>query len=137
MRRRYQASDPATEDALWERLSFRRFVWLGLQDTAPEHSTISRFRTQLTTAGLAERLFAAVEQQLTARDVLVQQDTLVDAQVRRPRAARRRRAVPATRTRPGPAGAARRLRVQAAPGVDAASELVRRAVLTPANVNET
>ena len=75
----YQASDPAMEEALWERLSFRRFVGLGLQDAAPDHSTISRFRTQLTTAGLAEPLFAAVEEQLAARGVLVQQGTLVDA----------------------------------------------------------
>ena len=56
----YQASDPAMEEALWERLSFRRFVGLGLQDDAPDHSTISRFRARLTTAGLAEPLFAAV-----------------------------------------------------------------------------
>ena len=42
----YQASDPAMEEALWERLSFRRFVGLGLQDDAPDHSTISRFRTR-------------------------------------------------------------------------------------------
>ena len=86
----YQASDPAMEEALWERLSFRRFVGLGLQDDAPDHSTISRFRTQLAQAGLAERLFAAVEEQLAARGVLVQQGTLVDAtlvdaEVRRPR----------------------------------------------------
>ena len=63
----YQASDPAMEEALWERLSFRRFVGLGLQDDAPDHSTISRFRTRLTAAGGAEPLFAAVEQQLAAR----------------------------------------------------------------------
>ena len=49
----YQASDPAIEEALWERLSFRRFVGLGLQDAAPDHWTISRLRTQLATAGLA------------------------------------------------------------------------------------
>ena len=54
----YQASDPAMEEALWERLSFRRFVGLGLPDDAPDHSTISRFRTRLTTAGLAALLFA-------------------------------------------------------------------------------
>ena len=78
------------EEALWERLSFRRFVGLGLQDDAPDHSTISRFRTRLTTAGVAEPLFAAVQQQLATRGVLVKQGTLVDAtlvdaQVRRPR----------------------------------------------------
>ena len=38
----YRASDPAMEEALWERVSFRWFVGLGLQDDAPDHSTISR-----------------------------------------------------------------------------------------------
>lgn len=63
----HQASDPAMEDALWERLSCCRFVGLGLQDGAPDNSTISRFRTQLAREGLAERLFTAVEEQLAAR----------------------------------------------------------------------
>lgn len=57
----YQASDPATDEALWERLSCRRFVSLGLQDAATDHSVISKFHTQRTGASLAEPLFAAVE----------------------------------------------------------------------------
>ena len=110
------------EEALWERLSFRRFVGLGLQDDAPDHSTISRFRTRLTTAGLAEPLFAAVEQQLAARGMLVKQGTLVDAtlvaaQVRRPKGRRHRRGQPPGPGRGlGPAGPTGALRLQAAPG---------------------
>ena len=42
----YGASDPAMEEALSDRLSFRRFVGLGIQDESPDHSTISRFRRQ-------------------------------------------------------------------------------------------
>ena len=118
----YQASDPAMEEALWERLSFRRFVGLGLQDDAPDHSTISRFRTRLTAAGGAEPLFAAVEQQLAARGMLVKQGTLVDAtlvaaQVRRPRGGGAGVGQPQGPGRGlGPAGPARPLRLQAAPG---------------------
>ncbi len=137
----YQASDPAMEEALWERLSFRRFVGLGLQDDAPDHSTISRFRTRLTAAGLAEPLFAAVTRQLAARGLVVKQGTLLDAtldaaQVRPPSAAG------ADRPRDPDAawagrGARARFGYKLHVGVDASSELVRRAVLTPANVNET
>ncbi len=139
----YQASDPAMEEALWERLSFRRFVGLGLQDAAPDHSTISRFRRQVTTAGLTARLFAAVEAQLVARGVLVQQGTLVDAtlveaQVRRPKGGATGAGSPtdpdATWARRGPHA---RFGYKLHLGVDAGSELVRRAHLTPANVNET
>ena len=139
----YQASDPAMEEALWERLSFRRFVGLGLQDDAPDHSTISRFRTRLTTAGLAALLFAAVEQQLAARGLLVMQGTLLDAtlvaaQVRRPKGgatgAGSPRDLDAAWARRGPQA---RFGYKLHLGVDADSELIRRAVLTPANVNET
>ncbi|MCY3959927.1 MAG: transposase [Chloroflexi bacterium] len=101
----YQAWDPAIEEALWERLSFRRFVGLGLQNAAPDHSTISRFRTQLARTGLAEALFAAVEQQLGARGVLVKQGTLVDATLVE---ARRATGARATQTRPEPGAAGRR-----------------------------
>ena len=139
----YQASDPAMEEALWERLSFRRFVGLGLQDDAPDHSTISRFRTRLTTAGVAEPLFAAVEQQLAARGLLVMQGTLLDAtlvaaQVRRPQGGATGAGSPrdpdAAWARRGPHA---RFGYKLHLGVDADSELIRRAVLTPANVNET
>ena len=139
----YQASDPAMEEALWERLSFRRFVGLGLQDDAPDHSTISRFRTRLTAAGGAEPLFAAVEQQLAARGLLVMQGTLLDATWWPRRCAARKgappaRAAPGTWTRPGPGGGPQaRFGYKLHLGVDADSELIRRAVLTPANVNET
>ncbi len=139
----HQASDPAIEEALWERLSFRRFVGLGLQDAAPDHSTISRFRTQLAQAGLAEQLFAAVEGQLAARGLLVKQGTLVDAtvveaQVRRPRGGDTGAGSPRD---PDAAWARRgrqaRFGYKVHLGVDAQSELVRRAQLTSANVNET
>ena len=56
----YGLSDPGMEEALADRLSFRRFVGLGLEDTVPDHSTISRFRTLLAQRGLAERVFAEV-----------------------------------------------------------------------------
>ena len=41
----YGLSDPGMEEALGDRLSFRRFVGLGLEEAVPDHSTISRFRT--------------------------------------------------------------------------------------------
>ena len=48
----YNLSDPQMEEALGDRLSFRRFVGLGLQDDTPDHSTLSRFRTELAQRGL-------------------------------------------------------------------------------------
>ena len=86
------------------------------------------------------RLFAAVEQQLAARGVLVQQGTLVDAtlvdaQVRRPRGGKTGDGSP-NGTRRARRGRHARFGYKVHLGVDADSE-VRRARLTPANVNET
>ena len=45
------------EEALDDRISFRRFVGLGLEDESrSDYSTISRFRTELANRGLAEPL---------------------------------------------------------------------------------
>src|SRR5262245_54061366 len=43
----YSLSDPGLEEALIDRLSFRRFVGLALGEASPDHSTISRFRSAL------------------------------------------------------------------------------------------
>jgi hypothetical protein len=48
----YNSSDPEMEAALLDQLSFRRFVGLAPQDDSPDHSTISRFRKQLTDRGV-------------------------------------------------------------------------------------
>ena len=85
----YNLSDPQMEEALGDRLSFRRFVGLGLQDDTPDHATISRFRTELARRGLSERLFGELAAQLEERGLLVKAGTLLDAtlveaQVRRP-----------------------------------------------------
>ena len=115
-----QASAPAMAEAWGERLSVRRVVGVGLPDDAPDHSTISRFRTRRPAAGGAEPRFAAVEQHLAARGLLVKQGPLVDATL----VAAQVRAAPGTRTRRGPAGARppARFGYKLPLGVDADSE---------------
>lgn len=75
----YGLSDPGMEEALADRLSFRRFIGLGLEDAVPDHSTISRFRTLLTQRGLAERVFAEVSRQIEAKGVVIKSGTIIDA----------------------------------------------------------
>src|SRR5262245_56276598 len=60
----YRLSDPGLEEALADRLSFRRFVGLALADPVPDHSTLSRFRSELVRRGLSERLLAELNRQL-------------------------------------------------------------------------
>jgi IS5 family transposase len=77
----YNLSDPAMEGVLLDRLSFRRFVGLGLSDTNVDHSTISEFRKRLVEHGLMAELFALVASHLTERGLIVKEGTLVDATI--------------------------------------------------------
>ncbi len=74
----YSLSDPQTEEALADRLSFRRFVGLSLEQEVPDYSAISRFRQQLSEA-LGEQLFGEVNRQLEARGLIIKRGTLIDA----------------------------------------------------------
>ena len=141
----YNLSDPQLEAALGDRLSFRRFVGLGLQDATPDHSTISRFRTALGEAWSAQ-LFRELGQQLYARGMIVKQGTLLDAtllaaQVCRPALAAGRGTKsprdpdadwPYTRR-----GRQAHFGFKVYLGVDAQSGLIRQAVFTAAKVYES
>ncbi|AFW00574.1 Transposase insH for insertion sequence element IS5R [Gluconobacter oxydans H24] len=50
-------SDERTEYLINDRLSFMRFLGLGLSDRVPDAKTIWLFRERLTQAGAIERLF--------------------------------------------------------------------------------
>src|ERR1700704_3669594 len=71
--------DPELEAALGDRLSFRRFAGLGLDEPVPDHSTLWRFRDELRRLGLDEAVFAEVNRQLQRNGVVVKAGTLVDA----------------------------------------------------------
>jgi transposase, IS5 family len=79
LQRWYTLSDPELEEALSDRLSFRRFVGLSLEEEVPDHSTLSRFRSQMAQRGLSERVFAEVNRQLERRGLMVKRGTLIDA----------------------------------------------------------
>lgn len=79
LQRWYGLSDEALEDALYDRLSFRRFVGLGVEEAIPDASTLCRFRSELAARSLGEAVFEAVGRSLDARGLLVRQGTLIDA----------------------------------------------------------
>jgi IS5 family transposase len=56
----YGLSDPGLEEAVDDRLSFRRFAGLPLDESVPDHSAIWRFRQALAAHRLAEALFEEV-----------------------------------------------------------------------------
>ncbi len=138
----YALSDPGLEEALGDRLSFRRFCGLALDEAVPDHSTISRFRKQLARHALSGVLFDELHRQLDARDLIVRQGTLIDAtlvaaQARKPPFATARKS-PVDRdanwTRRGNKS---HFGYKAHIAVDRGSGIIRRRLLTPAAVNDT
>jgi IS5 family transposase len=54
-----------------DRLSFRRFTGLPLDQGAPHHSTICWSRRELERLGLSAALFSGINRQLDARELIV------------------------------------------------------------------
>ena len=77
----YCLSDPGLEEAVDDRLSFRRFAGLPLDEGVPDHSTIWRFRQELERQGLSEALFAEINRQLDAKGLIIRKGTLIDATI--------------------------------------------------------
>ncbi|HET6521669.1 MAG TPA: IS5 family transposase [Geminicoccaceae bacterium] len=138
----YGLSDEGLEAAVDDRLSFRRFAGIPLAESVPDHSSIWRFREQLARRGLAERVLAEINRQLDARGLIIRRGTLIDATI----------VAAAVRPPKGDAGevAARdpdagwtkkngrsRFGYKAHAAVDEGSGLVRRALLSPADVHDS
>lgn len=141
----YNLSDPELEEALADRLSFRRFCGLSLDEQTPDHVTIWRFRKELSQRHLAEALLSEVNRQLDGRGLMVKSGSLLDAtlvkaQARPPKGGAGRNGAgsevdpDANWTRQG---GPYHFGYKAHVAVDQHSGLVRRAVLTPAKVYES
>jgi transposase, IS5 family len=140
----YGLSDPGLEEALDDTLSFRAFVGLSLQDAVPDHSTICRFRQQLQQHGLSEAIFCEVGRQLEARNLIVKRGTLIDATLIEAQAAKpgfdqgRAAASPVDKDADWTRKAGKsHFGYKAHIAVDQDSGLIRKAILTPASVNDS
>src|SRR4051812_11316453 len=137
----YGLSDRELEEALIDRLSFKRFVGLSLEDAAPDHTVLNRFRNQLIEQGLVEKLFGELDRQLENAGVILKQGTMLDATlieaVSAPPKGDRPSNDPDARftKRQGKRGST--FGYKAHMGVDEGSGLIRAVLTTPANINDT
>jgi IS5 family transposase len=137
----YGLSDAEMEEALIDRLSFRRFVGVTLTDRVPDHSTICRFRNLLVEQGLLEKLFAELDRQLDKAGLILRRGTMLDATVIETQAAKpgdpQSTSDPEARftRRQGRSGSSFGYKAHVA--VDQGSGLIRAVITTPANVNDT
>ncbi|WP_432347364.1 IS5 family transposase [Shinella yambaruensis] len=147
LQRLYGLSDLELEEALYDRLSFRRFCGLGLEAAVPDHTTLCRFRNRLVDRGVLEKLFCELDRQLDAAGLILRRGTMLDATVIETGAASRppregdgageagRDKDAAFTRRKGKAGSSYGYKAHV--GVGEGSGLIRRVITTPANVNDT
>ena len=137
----YGLSTRELEEALCDRLSFRRFCGLSLDETVPDHTVLNRFHNELLARGLVEKLFAELDRQLEKAGVILKRGTMLDATLIEASSA------PGSPERPSrdpdaAFGGARKkggftFGYKAHVGVDEGSGLIRSVITTPANVNDT
>lgn len=77
----FNLSDPGLEEALLDRISFRKFVGLSFADATPDETTFVKFRKRLREAGLEDYLFRSVVKHLDSQGFLVREGTMVDATI--------------------------------------------------------
>lgn len=127
----YDLSDVKLAEALEDRASFRRFCGFAMSEVTPERTAFVRFRRELVSRNLDARLFDAVLAQLEAEGLVVKTGTLIDATV-----------LPSASKGDGEArwvGHRRKKPVhgyKAHVASDAETDIVRRVVVTTANVHD-
>ena len=79
LQRLYNLSDDQTEYQINDRMSFMRFLGLGLDDKVPDAKTIWLFKDMLTKAGIIDQLFSQFNRMLEERGIITHKGTIVDA----------------------------------------------------------
>ena len=152
----FSLSDPGLEEALGDRISFRRFLGLSLSEPVPDHTTLWRFRERLAQRGLAAAAFALIERQIDRAGFVLKRGTLIDATLipsavnapepppgPRPPDSDGRPASKLIKSRLDPDAAWSKKEgryffgYKAHVGLDQGSRIVRRVALTPGNINES
>ena len=77
----YNLSDEQVEYQVRDRLSFTRFLRLGIEDRIPDGTTLWLFREMVTKAGLIEKLFERFGQHLEAKGYIARGGQMVDATI--------------------------------------------------------
>jgi IS5 family transposase len=77
----FNLSDPMLEEMLLDRLSFRRFVGLSMNDKTPDETTFVVFRRRLREHGHIDTLFNQTVEILKQRGVILSEGTCVDATI--------------------------------------------------------
>jgi len=135
----FSLSDPAAEEAIYDRNSFQRFLSLDIVgQNVPDETTILNFRHELETHRLTEAIFAEIGAHLAQKGLTMKTGTIVDATlIAAPSSTKN-----ATGKRDPQMSSTRKgnqwhFGMKASVGVDAASGLVHNVATTTASVHDS
>jgi len=77
----HNLADEQLEYLIRDRLSFMRFLDLGIEDPVPDATTVWLFREALAKAGLVAKLFVLFNQHLKAKGYIARGGQIVDATI--------------------------------------------------------
>ena len=77
----YNLSDDQIEYQVRDRLSFMRFLGLGLEDRVPDAKTVWLYREALAQAGLVEMLFKQFDSYLARQGYIARGGQILDASI--------------------------------------------------------
>ena len=131
-------SDEGTEDALYDSQAIRGFVGIDLnRESAPDATTLLKFRRLLETHKLTERIFTAINVHLSAKGLLLKEGTVVDATIiAAPSSTKNREGKRDPEMHQVKKGNEWHFGMKAHIGVDAESGITHTVVTTPANVSD-
>jgi len=77
----FSLSDPAVEEAIYDRISFQKFLNIDLMDGAPDETTILNFRHLLEEHQIPKKIFKLVNEFLERAGLILKEGTIVDATI--------------------------------------------------------
>ena len=82
LQQRYNLADPGVEEAIYDRISFQKFLDIDIvNDQIPDETTICRFRKLLNDNELQKIIFDLINKRLAEKDLMCREGTIVDATI--------------------------------------------------------
>ena len=131
-------SDEGIEDALYDSQAIRQFVGLDLgRESAPDTTTLLKFRHLLEAHKLTETIFATIKAHLASQGLMLREGTIVDATIiAAPSSTKNQQGERDPEMHQAKKGNQWHFGMKAHIGVDADSGLVHTVIGTAANVND-
>ena len=131
-------SDEGIEDAIYDSQAIRGFIGIDLnRETAPDATTLLKFRRLLEENNLTERIFTAINTVLAAKGLLLKEGTVVDATIiEAPSSTKNKDGTRDSEMHQTKKGNQWHFGMKAHIGVDADSGLTHTLVTTAANVSD-